>query len=432
MAKTAATLIHEVSPLLLQESDGDGPFNADGTVTTVVMRPGRARGKGRRVYPRDVLERDAGIFTGWPMFENHESPAARKARGTIPRGPGELAGELRETWFDPTYIEPTDDATGFEPGAVMGKMSPTPLMRSLIESVPNSLKLSIKAYATNLKRGNYNGQPAEICEGIDAAEEGSVDVVTSAGAGGRVLALLESGYSENHVDADHALEEIPDQELLHHMREHRPHLLESTPEPVTEIVPDPTPTPEPPKAVTLADVFASDEFKNTMSELVESRVQERLEDHRTLIESGMVPRRQVELRDLHRIARDVISDSKLPSSFVEDLNLRYGLEESDDGTVTARPSLDVQAEYEGAGDDRRIVKSAKKVLEEALAEDIKRERLKLAEARPTRVHGQGATGVDADEPTVPQPRKGGWRDQLAAAGVDVGAMSKMNSGRLED
>ncbi len=190
---------------------------------------------------------------------------------------------------------------------MLGRMSPTPFMRSLIETVPRSLKLSIHAYATNLKSGTYKGAKAEICEGIDPAERGSVDVVTQAGAGGRVLALIESGYDRDH-ESDSALQEVPDDDLLAHLRTHRPYLLESKPDAPKRVedqleeteVPEETAPPTP--SVSISDVLASDEFKASLNELVESRLEESRREDRALIESTMVPRRQVELRDLRTIA----------------------------------------------------------------------------------------------------------------------------------
>jgi hypothetical protein len=121
--------------------------------------------------------------------------------------------------------------------------------------------------------------------------------------------------------------------------------------------------------------------------LIESELAVQTDETRELLEAGMVPRRQVEIRDLHTFARERINGTKgLPDAFKEDLLLRYGLEEAGDGSLVPRPSLDVTAVVK----DGKVETPARKVLEESLDEDIKRERDKLAAARPTVIRGQGA------------------------------------------
>lgn len=467
---------HELSidgPLLLLESGDDGAtgvFNEDGSFNVCVIRPGQSIGRSRKVYTADMLERESGTFKGWPMFENHESPAVRRARGHIPRSPADLRGELVESRWDPDFTTPDDEALGFDKGAVVGRAMPTKPLRDLLETIPRALKLSIKAYATSFRDGIYHGRKAELVEGFDKETPGSVDVVTKAGAGGHVLALQESGYDREHGDAERALEDLGDDDLVHHVSQHRPHLL-----PLIESAVDDSPADldDDERAVeesemgevdtkaleeaaakgaqtALTAFVGGDDFKSAVkavvTPLVESEVAASTDETRELLESGMVPRRQVELRDLRTIAHDKIKASKLPEPFIEDLLLRYGLEESADGELHPRPALDVTAEMDG----EKVTKTARKALEESLDEDIERERVKLAAARPTRVSGLGAStagdgegrkrqraveesgedgdGEDGDggNGSAPRPRESGWRAGLRAAGVDPAKLAKMN------
>jgi len=407
------------SPLLLLEAEegGEGPFNPDGTINVAIIRPGQAMGKGRRVYPREVLEADHKVFEGWPMFDNHESPAVRKARQGLPRATSELRGEIRETRWDPDFTHPDDAKNGFERGAVIGRAALTPFMRELVEAVPNSIKLSVRAFATGLKQGNYRGRAAELVEGFEA-EDGSVDFVTRAGAGGHVLTLMESGYDREHGDAERTLEEVADEDLLHHLREHRPYLLESAPPPpdpeddsMTDVKP----------GITLEEAMAAPEFKTALHGVIAEEVKAQVASEREVIEAEVrsESNRQIEIRDLHTEARRLIEESKLPPTFQDDLRLRYRLIEESDGSgrLAPSPALDVVAEKDAEG---TVTKPARQVLQEALEADITRERAKLAEARPTRVTGQGASGQgDGDGASAPVQRRASFADGLRKAGVQT-------------
>lgn len=421
MTGTRTPDVVETIPLLLQEStDGGGPFNEDGTVNVVLIRPGQARGRGKRVYPRELLESQHSFFKGLPMFDNHESPAIKKLRGGLPRPTGDLRGEIRETSWDPDFETPQDTELGHEKGAVIGRAMPTREMRELIEAVPNAVKLSVRTFATGVRRANYRGKPSELVEGFDGADESSVDFVTRAGAGGHVLALAEADYDREHGDAERTLSGLGDDDLVFHLREHRPHLLEAA-------APPEPPEPEPlvtddAKPITLEEALASTEFATAIDTIVETKVKAQTAEIRESLETEIrsESRRQVEIRDLHAEAKRVISESKLPPTFQDDLNLRYRLSIEESGEARPSAALDVVAERDGEG---AVTKPALKVLQEALDADIARERLKLAEAQPTRVRGQGAaTTGDGGTPPAHGTRSRGrasFATGLRSAGVDT-------------
>lgn len=85
----------EVVDLRLIEADyGETPINGDGTADLVLLRP-------CATYPAGVLERDAPNFLGWPVYLGEDTAAA--ARGGLPRPVSELAGEIRESFWEPGY-----------------------------------------------------------------------------------------------------------------------------------------------------------------------------------------------------------------------------------------------------------------------------------------------------------------------------------------
>jgi hypothetical protein len=177
---------------LLEAATADAPvqFNADGTIDMVIIRPCNGRGVGSRIYEADMLKRNAHVFSGWPSYDNHDSPAARRARQGLPRPPSELAGEVRESWWDPTFATPVDDEMGFGQGAVIGRFMLTEDMEKLIRRLPRAVKTSVNADATSLRPGTRNGRKGLIVEGIvNDPENYSVDLVTKAGAGGAVASL---------------------------------------------------------------------------------------------------------------------------------------------------------------------------------------------------------------------------------------------------
>lgn len=193
------------SALDLLEAPGGGVFNPDGTVTMVIIRPSNGRGMGQHIYTAEMLRENAQVFSGVPMFDNHESPQAARARGTIPRAPSELGGWVQEAWWDENYSTPTDAERGFDKGAVIGRCRLTDLMESLVRKIPQAIKTSINAKAAGVRRGERNGKPGWIVEGIRRTDGMSVDLVTIAGAGGEVASLIEAGMRDgwHHEDPCH-------------------------------------------------------------------------------------------------------------------------------------------------------------------------------------------------------------------------------------
>jgi hypothetical protein len=193
---------------LLEAPGGDGIFNSDGTVNVVLIRPCNGRGPGARVYTRELLEAAAPMFSGWGSYLNHPDTAGPRSR--MRRGPDELAGEIRESRWDPSFRGRDDAVRGYERGAVIGRFMPASRMvEQLLERIPSQLKLSIRAQATKLRptRG-ADGSRRMLVEGIENDPENSgFDLVTAAGAGGEVLALLEAAPDTTRRDRTMKLSE---------------------------------------------------------------------------------------------------------------------------------------------------------------------------------------------------------------------------------
>lgn len=383
-------LIHEQADLtILEAPDGDGVFNPDGTVNMVLIRPCNGRGPYNNIYEADMLRQNAAAFKGYPMFDGHDSPAARKARNFLPRTVSELAGAVRESWFDDDYATPEDAKHGFDQGAVVGKCALTDAMEALVRKIPEAVKGSLNAMATSKRRGQRKGASGWIVEGfVNDPENGSFDLVTKAGAGGRVRSVLESLYDAGNATDGlaTALEGVGDESLVAFLREHRPDVLEGG-------------------EMNLQEALQSDEVKGYIGQMIADGVQAGIQEALpTAIETRENDIRETireeigqnnRLRGLHGEAKGIIEAAKgLTATAKNNLLADYGLEENDDETVSPGRSLAlIEAVVDGEG---AVTKSAKAVLSERLEADIKSYRDVISEAGPTipqaRVSGAGGQG----------------------------------------
>jgi len=401
----------------------------DGTVLLHLIRPCVGRGRGRHVYEADMLEENAHKFQGWKMYVDHQSPEARKAQGGLPRSIRDLGGRILESWWDPSV--PANDRFGR--GAVVGRAKPTPFVRSLVESDPELVETSINSMATGVKPVMRDGKRALLVEGIQP--KGSVDWVTEAGAGGKVVALMEASVAE-----DEALDALDDDDLRAYIEETRPGLVVEAAKTTTSTksddgdgkdsegsgdddgelealvaklckkgmprkmaekvakrqmagsVKEHAGEDEDMGEITgemLAEAVRSPEFTSALREVVEAAVEERMEEERDLwrAEARADADRQVELRDYRDAAHAKINEAKLPDALAAQLRDEFTLVE---GVPT--PRLDVTDEYSADGDR---VKLAQEALNEAVEESIAKARELLGALNPTLVEGMpGASGSE--------------------------------------
>lgn len=392
---------------VLEAPDGDGGvFNADGTVNMVLLRPCNGRGPGNSIYEADMLARDAKNFVGWSMFDNHDSPVAKRARNGLPRAPSELAGAIRESFWDPNFTTPHDGAMGFGAGAVIGKCALTDTMEALVRKIPEAVKGSLNAQAAGKRLGSRDGKRGWIIEGIvNDPENSSFDLVTKAGAGGRVASLLEALYDpSNATDGLSVLEAVEDDQLVAWLREHRPTILEGGNE------------------MNLQEALQSDEVKAFIGTQIqegivaalpaaldvrESELREALRD-----ELGQTSR----MRGLHVEACRLIEAAPLSKTAKAYLLEDYGIVENDDDTVTPGRCLAlVEAQVDADG---KVVKTAKAVLADEIDSDVKRTRNMLREHAPTLPQAPGAGGDNAVGGAAFGSDGSAWAERVKARGMD--------------
>lgn len=409
---TESLELHEAASLAPGQQTAE-----DGTVLLHIIRPTVGRGKGNHLYEADMLREHAHIFgphtrpdgttaPGWKMYLNHLSPQARKAMGGLPRDVRDLGGRIVESWWDPNV--PAEGRYG--QGAVVGRAKPTPFMRELIAEDPDIVEASISARATSVKPRQHEGKTVYVVEGIH--DKGSVDWVTEAGAGGKVVSLLEAAMEEQEAAAD--LSNLSDPEFLEYLRGERPQLAEALGTP-----PAPEDNQEDDMGLThemlteaLADETFAEVLDNHVKALVEEAVIEAtsalpaaiaevLEGEREVIraEARADADRSLALRDMRDAAHEQINEalSRLPEDWRAEARSRFDLTESG-----PTEGLDVVDEV---NEDGEIVKTAREVLTESVSEEIARQRALYASANPARVRGQGTAVVTEDGEDAPAKQR---------------------------
>ena len=99
----------------------------------------------------------------------------------------------------------TEDARLGDDGALEGEVQVVPQWRELVETVKDSIGVSIRGSATDIVHGEAEGRKGGIIEGL-VAPVMSVDFVTRAGRGGKVLSILESAAA-NRRAIEHGIAE---------------------------------------------------------------------------------------------------------------------------------------------------------------------------------------------------------------------------------
>jgi hypothetical protein len=414
-----------------------------------IMRPCIGRGKGRHLYEAKMLQENAHKFAGWRQYIDHLSPEARRAAKGLPRSIRDLGGRIVESYWDGDV--PADPQKNFEQGAVVGWSLPTPFIRELAENDPELVEASISANATGVQPTMRDGRRVWLVEGIE--DRGSVDWVTEAGAGGRVVALMEAAYEEDGMEL---LESMTDEEFIAYVEEVRPHLLTEQSDGDAEDLADKgvdeleemvarlmkrnpklsraqaetmakqslkrssvaeaetteetdmgAITPE-----TLQEALQSEDFRSVLDPIVEERVKTLVEsavaDERELIraEARADADRQLALRDMRDEAHRRISEAKLPEAFSNRAKAQFEIKE--DGPT---PGLDVVDEVD---DDGKVTTKAAAKLQEAVDSVIQDQRELLASANPTAVRGQG--------PGAPAKRGEGEEEPKQGEGTLYGAV----------
>jgi hypothetical protein len=150
----------------------------DGTVPIKIIAPGQG---GTAYYPAEILERDGPkVFTkGTHMYLDHPTMTEENERPE--RSVRDLVGALAT---DARYMAEGPDGPGLYGDAAV--IAP---FRDALDELAPHIGVSIRALGS-APEGQVEGHTGPVLERFDSAI--SVDFVTAAGAGGKVLELMES------------------------------------------------------------------------------------------------------------------------------------------------------------------------------------------------------------------------------------------------
>lgn len=137
-------------------------------------------------YPADVLKRDGSkIFkAGTPMYFNHQTVEEKASRphGRVQDFAGELAGDAY-----------------YENDGLYAEIEVFEHQIPIIKSLKDKIGISIRASAETVTQ-NMDGKMVPVVTELLAAR--SADFVVKAGAGGKIVSVLESALAENELEEE--------------------------------------------------------------------------------------------------------------------------------------------------------------------------------------------------------------------------------------
>lgn len=154
----------------------------DGTVPIKVIKPGRG---SSGIYKAETLMRDAGKFAkGTKMFWDHPTitEANERPEGSLDKLAGVFVSDAR--WED----------NGKDGPGIYADVQPIGKYKEALEELAPHIGVSIRATG----RGKYEkveNENVPVIESIDKVH--SVDFVTAAGAGGKILQLFEAANTRS-------------------------------------------------------------------------------------------------------------------------------------------------------------------------------------------------------------------------------------------
>lgn len=417
-----------------------GPvFNEQGVGKAVLIRPCQSRGRRVRglspIYTPTMLEANATVFTGWPMYMDHVPAELAETMAKRGRSVKELGGQVLTPWWQADFVREDDADFGYQVGGVLGEVWANDFIRRIVGENPDVLHTSISAWPTSGKPGPVPWKPKTkgmLIEGIRRQPQGSVDFVPRGGAGGRILlaegedpdtrawpepgwrdedralvvSLAERAYASREMSEPNFSQMSP-AELRTYLTENAPHLVPALAEGAPASAPQPTATVPTPAGLTEADVKAliesavpkgpsTDELEAQLSERFEQQLAERDEQRALAAEAA----RMIEVAE------------GIPASWKSDLKARYAMLPSGPS-----PALLVESETAEDGTERATLD----VLRENVTADLDHARDLIAEATgKPRVTGEGGTTRRAtgdERQRVQEQQTPYWRERFAEMGI---------------
>lgn len=169
-----------------------------------LIREGFGNQRDGHYYSKGLLEASAAKFNGALMYVDHLDPDAQKKLGGLPRPVRDLGGRILQE----TVHVAQDEESGKTVLRGTAKIA-QPWLWAMVEADPELLGVSIHAGGQS-KAGQAEGRSAKIVESISSVR--SVDWVTQAGAGGKVVGLIEAQIAADEEAVQEREDEITTQE----------------------------------------------------------------------------------------------------------------------------------------------------------------------------------------------------------------------------
>jgi hypothetical protein len=190
----------ESQELVLAESESiplhEAAVKPDGTAKICLITPGWG---SKGYYSKEVLQRDGPLAfpSGTHMHFDHPTDAENRARPE--RSLSTLAAVLKE---DAHYDEDGPNGEG-----LYAEVSVFADKRPVLNEIAKHIGTSIFAYGLG-QEGEREGRKGRIVEALLPRPTNTVDFVTKAGRGGKVLELVESARAKIDGPVTHKIEKI--------------------------------------------------------------------------------------------------------------------------------------------------------------------------------------------------------------------------------
>lgn len=338
-----------IRELVIEEAIGE--VTGSRTVEVTIIEAGFGNPVHKHFYGADMLREAAPRFANTHIYADHEhDPTEARKRGGV-RSTKDLVGVITEAWWDETAQ------------AVKGKAT---ILRDwvmeIVKAKADVLGLSLAGSAGKVTKGIISGAPANIVESI--ARIKSVDLVTQAGAGGKINRILESLMQE---EADMALETLTTADL----KENRPDLVAAIEE----------------AAVTKALAEAAPDLEGFVPK----------DEHETAIKEAMTEARDAAVKETEERleAEHALANQQRDNA----ATVSEALASEDYADLGAKSKAAIAADlseatFEDKDEDGKTV-TVKAQLLEALAGLVKEKREELAEALGSgKVRGMGGKSLE--------------------------------------
>jgi len=217
-SESATGSIIRVSESGKQNGEARQPLKMD----IAIIEPGFGNPKDKHYYPADVLRRDAAkVFEGAKMYATDHRPEEKSVRTEV--GKIERVIRFSETGAPVARVKIWD-----------ADFAEDIRNRNELEEL-GTLEVSILAKG-KAKKGTVDGQECNIVEAIIPSKYTNVDFVTSAGAGGRALQLVENEEADMPEEIENAAAELEpaevqeNEDVILHENENEETVTEEQPE----------------------------------------------------------------------------------------------------------------------------------------------------------------------------------------------------------